>query len=125
MVKVIFLMKFRADRDPEDVRRWWLNDHGALALRNMGMKRYVQNHFAGPVGEEHALGGLGFDGCVEVWFEDRDAFERTVASPEWKALEEDGPNGFDMSLAMGGFVDEHVMRWDAAPDGRPYRTTSR
>jgi hypothetical protein len=29
-----------------------------------------------------------------------------------------------MSLAMGGFVEEHVMRWDAALDGRPYRTTS-
>jgi hypothetical protein len=58
----------------------------------MGMKRYVQNHFVGPVDEEHA--------------------------------EEDGPNGFEMSLAMGGFVEEHVMRWDAALDGRPYRTTS-
>jgi len=32
-------------------------------------------------------------------------------------IEEDGPNGFDMTLAMGGFVDEHVMRWHAAPDG--------
>jgi uncharacterized protein (TIGR02118 family) len=125
MIKVIFLMKFRRDLDPEAVRRWWLNDHGALALRNMGMRRYVQNHFTGPVGEEHAEGGIDFDGCVEVWFDDREAFERTLASPEWKALEEDGPNGFEMSLAMGGFVDEHVMRWDAALDGRPYRTTSR
>jgi hypothetical protein len=26
---------------------------------------------------------------------------------------------------MGGFVMEHVMRWDAAPDGRPYTTTDR
>jgi uncharacterized protein (TIGR02118 family) len=124
MIKVIFLMKFRRDLDPDDVRRWWLNDHGALALRNMGMRRYVQNHFIGPVAEEHAEGGIDFDGCVEVWFDDREAFERTLASPEWKALEEDGPNGFEMSLAMGGFVDEHVMRWDAALDGRPYRTTS-
>ena len=61
MVKVIFLMKFRKDLDPEDVRNWWRNDHGALALRNMGMRRYVQNHFTGPV---------EFDGCVEVWFDD-------------------------------------------------------
>jgi hypothetical protein len=29
-----------------------------------------------------------------------------------------------MSLAMGGFVEEHVMRWDAGLDGRPYTTTS-
>ena len=124
MVKVIFLMKFRRDIDRDAVRRWWLNDHGALALRNMGMRRYVQNHFIGVLAEEHAEGGLDVDGCVEVWFDDREAFERTVASPEWKALEADGPNGFEMSLAMGGFVDEHVMRWDAAPDQRPYTSTS-
>jgi hypothetical protein len=55
-----------------------------------------------------------------VWFDDMEACERTLASPEWQALEEDGPNGFDMSAAMGGFVTEHVMRWDATPDHRPY-----
>jgi ABC-type phosphonate transport system ATPase subunit len=86
MVKVIFLMKFREDLDPEEVRRWWRNDHGALALRNMGTET-----------------------C-----------RRTLASPEWQALDADGTNGFDMSVAMGGFVTEHVMRWDAAPDQRPY-----
>ena len=120
MVKVIFLMKFREDLDPEEVRRWWRNDHGALALRNMGMRRYVQNHFKGPVDEEYALGGMEFDGCVEVWFDDLETCRWTLASPEWQALDADGPNGFDMSVAMGGFVTEHVMRWDAAPDQRPY-----
>jgi len=120
MIKVIFLFKFRSDMKKEDVRHWWLNEHGALALKNLGMKRYVQNHFVGALDPEHAEAGLGFDGCVEVWFEDKDAYERTLASPEWKALEHDGPNGLDMTSLMGGFVNEHVMRWDAAPDQRPY-----
>ena len=120
MLKVIFLLKFRADKDPDEVRRWWLNDHGAVALKNLGMKRYVQNHFVGPIDPAHAGAGMAYDGCVEVWFENRDAFERTMASPEWKALEDDGPNGFDMTMLMGGFVTEHVMRWDADPDRRPY-----
>ena len=96
MVKVIFLMKSRKDLDPDEVRRWWRNDHGALALRNMGMRRYVQNHFKGPVDEEYAQGGLEFDGCVEVWFDDLETCRRTLASPEWQALDADGPNGFDM-----------------------------
>ena len=26
----------------------------------------------------------------------------------------------DMTTLMGGFVNEHVMRWDAEPDRRPY-----
>jgi uncharacterized protein (TIGR02118 family) len=120
MIKVIFLFRFQPGMDKEEVRRWWLNEHGAIALKNLGMKRYVQNHFVAPVDGEHAEAGLGFDGCVEVWFEDLEAYERTLASPEWKALEEDGPNGLDMTSLQGGFVNEHVMRWDAAPDQRPY-----
>jgi uncharacterized protein (TIGR02118 family) len=122
MLKVIFLFKFRSDKDPDEVRRWWLGDHGAIALKNLGMKRYVQNHFIGPIEAEHAARGIGFDGCVEVWFDDLEAYERTMASPEWKALEDDGPNGIDMTTLMGGFVTEHVMRWDADPDRRPYRS---
>ena len=125
MVKVIFLFRFRADRDPEEVRTWCLNDHGKIALRNLGMLRYVQNHFVGAIDEAHAGAGPGYDGCVEVWFKDREAYEQTMASPEWRALEDDGPNGLDMTSLMGGFVMEHVMRWDASPDGRPYTTTDR
>ena len=120
MVKVIFLLKFRPDLDPEAVRRWWRTDHGALALENLGMKRYVQNHFVEPIDSAHAGAGMAYDGCVEVWFEDREAYERTMASPEWKALEEDGIHGFDMGSLQGGFVTEHIMRWDAHPDGRIY-----
>ena len=30
-----------------------------------------------------------------------------------------------MTSLMGGFVMQHVMRSDAAPDGRPYTTTDR
>jgi hypothetical protein len=29
MVKVIFLLKFRKDLDPDEVSRWWRTDHGA------------------------------------------------------------------------------------------------
>ena len=118
MVKVIFLLKFRRDLDPEEVRRWWRSDHGALALRNTRMRRYVQNHWQAPVDAEHAEGGLDFQGCVEVWFDNMEDYEATMASPEWQALEADGPNGFEMLELQGGIVTEHVMRWDAAPDAR-------
>ena len=124
MIKVIFLLKFRSDLDKADVRRWWLNEHGELALRNLGMKRYVQNHWIAPIDPAHAAGGMPYDGCVEVWWEDEEAYRRTMASPEWKALEEDGVNGFDMEVLHGGFVVEHVMRWDARPDQRPYTSAA-
>ena len=44
------------------------------------MLRYVQNRFIGAIDAE-AGAGLGHDGCVEVWFEDREAYERTMRAP--------------------------------------------
>ena len=110
MVKVIFLMKFREDLDPEEVRRWWRNDHGALALRNMGMRRYVQNHFKGPVDEEYALGGMEFDGFSESWYADPSVCEEAMGSPQWAALGDDGDNLFDMSLFESAIVEERVLK---------------
>jgi uncharacterized protein (TIGR02118 family) len=120
MVKVMFLLRFRPDRDPEAVREWWKSEHGALALKNLGMRRYVQNHWVAPLEHDRAPGGNEFQGCVEVWFDDMDAYRATMASPEWRALEADGVNGFDMTALQGGFVDEYIMRWDASLDGRLY-----
>ena len=120
MVKVIFLLTFRRDLDREAVSRWWRTDHGALALKNTRMRRYVQNHWTAPIAAEHAGGGMPYQGCVEVWFDNMEDYEATMASPEWKALEEDGPNGFEMAELHGGFVTEHIMRWDALPDSRIY-----
>ena len=95
-------------------------NHGDLALKVPGLKRYVQNHFLDPLDEARAEGGMPFQGLVEVWFDDQAAYDAAMASPEWRALEDDGPNGFDMTVLYGGFVREHVMRWDAVPDGRFY-----
>jgi uncharacterized protein (TIGR02118 family) len=120
VIKVIFLLKFRDDLDKDEVRRWWRGPHGTLALKNLGMKRYVQNHWTGPIAAEHAEGGMPYDGCVEVWFDNMESYEATMASPEWKALEEDGPHGFEMGSLHGGFVTEYVMRWDGLPDARVY-----
>ena len=91
-----------------------------LALKVPGLRRYVQNHFLEPLEEERAEGGMPFQGMVEVWFDDQAAYDRAMASPEWKALEGDGVNGFDMTVLYGGFVREHIMRWDAQPDARIY-----
>ena len=51
-----------------------------------------------------------------------------MASPEWAELEADGEVGFEMTKLYGGFVREHVMRWEGLSDGRvctPPPATSR
>jgi uncharacterized protein (TIGR02118 family) len=94
MVKVIFLLTFRRDLDREEVSKWWRTDHGALALKNTGTTGRRRSQPSTPRG--HAL-----QGCVEVWFDNMEDYEATMASPEWQALEADGVNGFDMAELHG------------------------
>jgi uncharacterized protein (TIGR02118 family) len=126
MFKVIWLHKFNPDRDPDQVRDWWLNVHGPIALKATGLRRYVQNHWFAPAQGE---GPMAFDGHVDAWFDSEEAFYQTMESPEWQALITDGPNGFDPSTLspnlIGGFVNEYLMRWDAQPDRRPFQGAGR
>ena len=99
MIKVNVLFRFRADRDPEEVRTWWMNDHGKIALRNLGMFRTCKP-LVGAI-ERTTRGGLGYDGGGGVVQGSRD-LPADDGEPEWEALEDDGPNGLDMTSLMGG-----------------------
>ena len=58
MIKTVWILTFREDKDREEVSRWWRTDHGAIALRVPGIKRYVQNHFLEPLDADRAEGGI-------------------------------------------------------------------
>jgi uncharacterized protein (TIGR02118 family) len=122
MIKTVWILTFRADKDREEVSRWWRTDHGAIALRVPGIKRYVQNHFLEPLDADRAEGGMPFQGMVECWFDNQETYDAAMASPEWAELEADGDFGFEMTKLYGGFVREHVMRWEGLSDGRVYTT---
>jgi hypothetical protein len=62
------------------------------------MRRYVQNH---AVMEAYAFRGMTHDGWSEAWFDDLDSLYRAVASPEWKALREDGATLFANPIGVG------------------------
>lgn len=119
MYKCVWLIKFRPELDPEDVRRAWRTTHGTMALQIPGIRRYVQNHWIeAPTDCERT-----WDGTVDCWFDDEESFEAAWASPEWKALLEDDARLFDRSVTPafeGGVVNEHIMRWEGLPDGRIY-----
>jgi len=123
MYKCVWLIKFRPELDPDEVRRAWRTSHADIALRIPGIKRYVQNHWV-----EASLGAeRTYDGTVDCWFDSRAAFEASWSSPEWKTLLEDDVKLFDRDRTPafeGAGVEEHVMRWDALPDGRFYTTAT-
>lgn len=122
MFKVVWLLKFNPELDPEEARRWWRTDHGAIALKAPGIRRYIQNHWVEPAPGSART----YDGSVDCWFDSREAYEATLASPEWQALMDDDVKLFDRTLepaSEGGAVREYIMRWDALPDGRVYQAS--
>jgi uncharacterized protein (TIGR02118 family) len=125
MYKVVWVTKFRADRDREEMRRWWLEVHGQLFLKIPGVLRYVQNHWE----QENPHSGatvtgeaMAYDGHAEAWFESEEAFLTALATDEFQAAIADVPECFDTHTMVSGVLTEYVMKWDAGEDRRPLRT---
>ena len=87
----------------------WLNVHGPLAARVPGVRRYVQCH---GVLEAMNRGTNTHDGWSEMWFDDFASFQSAVASPEWKAMEEDGRTLFceEKGIVIG---TEYIQKDDS------------
>jgi uncharacterized protein (TIGR02118 family) len=112
MYKVVWFARFPQGMAKDEARRYWAEHHAPLSLRS-GIERYVQNHVSGP---PPTVGGVAveethFDGYSLGWWSDREAYDATMASPEWKAVEADGVNVFDMTWleGMSAQVREHVV----------------
>jgi uncharacterized protein (TIGR02118 family) len=98
MVKAIWTVLRKPGLTPQQCFKHWNEVHGPLAAKAPGMRRYVQNH---AVVEAYAFRGMTHDGWSEAWFDDLDSLYRAVASPEWKALREDGATLFANPIGVG------------------------
>jgi len=80
------LLTRRRDLTPEQFRKHWLQVHGPLAARLPGLRHYRQNHIldASQLAIDHARGSWEVDGFSQLWFDDRDAMQRAVESPEFQ-----------------------------------------
>jgi uncharacterized protein (TIGR02118 family) len=98
MVKAIFIASKKPGLTLGRFFDHWQSDHGRLAAKVPGLRRYVQNHAVPSV---YADLGHTHDGWSEVWFDDLPSLRAAVASPEWEALREDGSNLFSYPLGVG------------------------
>ena len=98
MVKAIWAVIRKPGLTPQQCFKHWYEVHGPLAAKAPGMRRYVQNH---AVMEAYTFRGMTHDGWSEAWFDDLDSLYRAVASPEWKALREDGATLFANPIGVG------------------------
>lgn len=102
MFKVVFLVHKKAGIESDQFRRHWRQVQGALGAKIPGTRKYVQNHSIGGIGG----GAPAYDGFAEMWFDDREAFERAMATPEAQAAIADLPNFLDTTRMQSFCVDE-------------------
>lgn len=69
-------------------------------MKRLGFKKYVQNRVTSQE-PEGAPDGIG-----ELWFEDAEAMERVMKSPEMGAAFEDGKRFADLESSHGPVVEE-------------------
>jgi uncharacterized protein (TIGR02118 family) len=103
MFKTIWVIRFREGVDPEDALRHWRENHATLMLQIPGVVRYVQSRAI-----EHF--SRGFDGVAELWFEDREAYEAAIRTPEWVAAVEDNKRFLDVESIASAVVEQVVVK---------------
>jgi uncharacterized protein (TIGR02118 family) len=104
MAKVIFVLHRRADLTREQALAQWSGErHASIVSRLPGLTRWVQNHVKSAPSEPIC------DGVGELWFEDQDAMERALSSPEMGAAVEDAKNFLDMDRTGVIIVEERTM----------------
>ena len=91
MIKVVGLLTRKEGTTHEQFVRHWFDIHGPLAHAVPGIRRYVQSHIVGTrTRPDIPETGMQVDGIAELWYDYLQSFERAAATPEMKALTDDG-----------------------------------
>lgn len=118
MIKLVYCITRKPGMSAEEFRRTWLDDHAPLVASYaaaLGAAGYVQSHTRDDPANTALQAGRGmepaYDGITELWWEDREAFERAMTSPEaieaGAALVKDEARFIDFSRSRLFLTDEH------------------
>ena len=107
MVKLIYVFARKPGMSVEEFQRYWREEHGPIAARIPGVRRYVQCHVLPELYDrDPSREGPAYDGAAELWFDDLDAMRRAMASPEVEAAREDERNFIDHSRVFAIVTEE-------------------
>ena len=112
MIKSVSLLTRKDGLTHAQFVKHWVEIHAPLAHAVPGLRRYVQSHIV----EERTrpdipTTNVEVDGIAELWFDDREAMARAMASPEAKALHADG------ALFIGRHQELHDRGEGDHPEG--------
>jgi uncharacterized protein (TIGR02118 family) len=112
-VKLLVLIKRKAGMPLEEFRKYSLESHASRVLKLPGLRRYLQCHVRDGF---YAIGESILDGVSQLWFDDSQAIEKMMASPEYKELvEPDLANFVEPKYIHTLVAKEH---WVIGPESR-------
>ena len=106
MVKLLFMVYKKPGMSRQECLAEWTGDkHLAFLepMKKLGFRKYVQNRVTSP-DPEGAPDGIG-----ELWFEDAEAMERVMNSPEMGAGFEDAKRFVDFEKSYSLVVEESLI----------------
>jgi uncharacterized protein (TIGR02118 family) len=106
MLKFVVVLYRRPDLSPDAFFANLRDEHGPLAERIPGLRRYVQNHVLPDPKREHP----GWDAVIELYWDDWDSMEAAWATPEGQAATDHLQALADLSRTTWSVVQEHVRR---------------
>lgn len=106
MLKFVVVLYRKPDLPVERFRSILRGEHGALAERLPGLRKYVQNHVAPDATRNHP----GWDAVVELYWDDRASMEAAWATPQGQRATEHLSEFVDLSRSTWSIVEEEVRR---------------
>ena len=105
MVKVVVLLTRREGMSREEFERYWREWHLPLVAKLPGLRRLVANHVLLDPNDT----APAYDGVAEDWFDDLQAHDAALASPQGQAVLADAPNFLDMARFQLLVVEEQEV----------------
>ena len=106
MLKFLVVLYRRADVFPERFHAILRDEHGPMAERIPGLRRYVQNHVVADPTREPP----GWDAVIELRWESDDAMEEAWRSPAGRTATDDLVQFADLERTSWSIVERRVRR---------------
>ncbi len=107
MIKLVYCINRKPGMSVEAFQRYWREVHGPIAARIPGLRRYVQSHVLPELYQGERP--VAYDGVAELWYDDRESWDRARASPETRAALEDERNFIDHGRVFAILTEENTV----------------
>ena len=104
MLKMVVLVKKRADLSMAAFKDYWVGSHTRLSTKLPGLRGYRINI---AMTDQPSDGAAPWDGSAELWFDDRASLEAGLASTEGVVAGEDVGNFADRLEFL--WTEEHIV----------------